>query len=223
MIHIDKPYKYLSRSICAILVLVVAFSGAAGCKNKPESKIEEQLNKEVTKEAISEKAKEIEASFRSSQKNKEIPKQVKANILKQAEESLKRDRQVFSLAKKEGVKVKDKEVDKRLSQIKASLNKQKKDGFKAMLKTQNKTEQQFKDLLYRQVIFQELNKKISKGIRVSDKEIEAFYNDNKNNFKHPTDAKKVRGLDEVKPLIRQILISQKASEKMRKMLMTDRK
>lgn len=179
--------------------------------------------KAVTPEAIENRAKEIEASIKRNQKGLKIPKQVKDNIKKQAKESLERDLGIFKMAEAEGIIVADKDLDKRLSQIKQTLNKQTKSGFADMLKRQGKTEEQFKEELLKQLVSQELNKKLAKGIKVGDKEIEAFYNQNKNNFKHPTDTKKIRTLDEMKPLIKQILISQKTSEKMRKMLMKDRK
>lgn len=202
------------------VLAVTTFLAVAGCGQKKAGTGVEELKKGVSKEVIDERVKEIEKSMSSvpGQSKRKIPAELKKNIYRQAKESLERERQMLIISEKQGIKVSDNQVDKRFAQIKEMLNKQKKSGFAEVLKRENKTEDQFKEMIQKQMIFEELRKKLAKDIKVSDKEIKDFYDKNKMFFKDAANPKKYRTFDQVKAVIKQMLISQKVSQKMQEMI-----
>lgn len=210
--------KILIVVVAVVIVAIAATVLLKGTAQKGGTGIED-LKKGVTKEAVEKRTKEIESSIMSSpgQKNRKIPPQLEQNIRQQAQDSLERERQMLLLADKQGVKVADNQLDQRLAQIKEMLNRNGRNGFKEVLKRENKTEDQFREMILKQMTFEELRKKLMKDVKVSDKEMKDYYEKNKQFFTDPKNKKKIRSFDEMKSMIKQMLISQKVTEKVREL------
>lgn len=208
---------FLLRVFTLLLLAVVAATMilSSGCKKKQPTSSIEKLKQGVTKEDINNRVKEMESSIKSANKNTKIPASIKKNLKQQAKMALERERNLLLLADKQGIKIDDKQVNKRLAQIK-DIYKTQKGGFKGILKKTNKTESQFKEMILKQMINEELRKKLSKDIKVTDKDIKDFYNKQKDVYFTDQKTKKVRSFEEVKGLIKQIIVSEKVNDEITK-------
>ena len=84
-----------------------------------------------------------------------------------------------------GIKVTDKQVDDRLEQIKKQYFGGKDKEYKKRLKQQGLTEEQVRSDVRAQLISEELYKKVTSDVKVTDKQIAAYYKQNKSQFGTP--------------------------------------
>jgi parvulin-like peptidyl-prolyl isomerase len=103
-------------------------------------------------------------------------------------------------ANADGIKVTDKQVDARLTQIKKQYFSGSETKYKAQLKSQHLTDQQVRDDVRSQLVYEALVKKITKGITVSASEVHDYY------ITHPQLYSKAQTRD-----IRHILVKTKQS------------
>lgn len=88
-------------------------------------------------------------------------------------------------AEKLDVKVKAKDVKKRLDQLKESFFQGDAKRYKAELKKQGLTEKDVKANIEQQLLTEKLFEKVTKNVKVSDKKAKAYYDDNPNQYKQP--------------------------------------
>lgn len=106
---------------------------------------------------------------------------------KQILESLIEQKLVLQEAKKENYKVTDKEVDDWLAQVKKQFPSE--EQFESKLKEMNTTIEELKANRKDQIIIQKIIDKVTKNVKVTDKEVEDYYNKHKEEFKDPEKAK----------------------------------
>lgn len=109
-------------------------------------------------------------------------------------------------AEKKGYTASKDKVNKQLDQIKENLGGEKK--FKKALKKQNVTMDQLKDNVADQLRWNQYVEKEIGKIKVSQKEIQSYYD------KYKANAKKPQKLEKIKPIIKQQLTKKKRQEKM---------
>jgi parvulin-like peptidyl-prolyl isomerase len=81
-----------------------------------------------------------------------------------------------------GVKITDKDVTARLKQIKQQYFGGSESKYKAQLKSQGLTETQIKQDLRAQILSEKLYKKVTDKVKVSDADIQKYYNDHKSDY-----------------------------------------
>jgi parvulin-like peptidyl-prolyl isomerase len=84
-----------------------------------------------------------------------------------------------------GVKVKAKDIDKRLKQLKESFFQGDAKRYKAELKKQGLTEADVKANIEQQLLTEKLFEKVTKNVKVSDKKAKAYFEDNPTQYKQP--------------------------------------
>ena len=83
------------------------------------------------------------------------------------------------------IKVEDKDVDARLAQLKKQYFKGSEKKYAEQLKQQGLDEDQVKDDIRAQLIQEKIYAEVTKGVEVSDQEIEATYKKNKSQYVQP--------------------------------------
>jgi parvulin-like peptidyl-prolyl isomerase len=83
------------------------------------------------------------------------------------------------------IEVSDKDVDNRLAQLKKQYFKNDKKKYEEQLEKQGLTEDQVKDDIRAQLIQEKIYAEVTKGAKVSDKEIAASYKKNKSQYVQP--------------------------------------
>lgn len=95
---------------------------------------------------------------------------------------------IYQKAVEQGITATEEQVDQQISTIKMRFGDQKQ--FNTMLERMNTTEDQLKDQIGRMLVVREfIGKEIVPKVSVSDKELEAFYESNKERFKLPEQVK----------------------------------
>lgn len=84
-----------------------------------------------------------------------------------------------------GVKVMQKDVDKRLKQLKESFFKGDKSAYKKELKKQGLTEKEVKDNIKQQLLTEKLFEKVTKTVKVSDAKAQDYFKKNPAQYKQP--------------------------------------
>jgi foldase protein PrsA len=85
-------------------------------------------------------------------------------------------------ADKMGIKVTDKDVNDRLTQIKAQYFGGSQKKYLAQLKSQGLTEPQIKKDLYAQILSEKIYNKVTASVKVTDADIKAYYNAHKSDY-----------------------------------------
>jgi len=88
-------------------------------------------------------------------------------------------------ADKLNVNIKEKDVDKRLKQLKSSFFKGDQKAYQKELKKQGLTEKQVKDNIRQQLLSEKLFEKVTKTVKVSDAKAKKYYDDNPTQYKQP--------------------------------------
>ncbi len=111
----------------------------------------------------------------------------KKQIQKQILDDLIEQKLVLQEAEKEKIKVKNKEIDDWIEQAKQQFPSEQE--FEAKLKELNLTIEELKKNRTEQLLRQKMIEKITKDIKVKDKEVEEYYEKNKEEIKEPEKAK----------------------------------
>lgn len=88
-------------------------------------------------------------------------------------------------AKDMGIKITDQDVDKRIDQLKKQFYGGSEQKYKRTLAQQGLTEEQAKDEVRAQLVSEDLFKKITGDVKVSDKEIRDYYDSHKAQYQQP--------------------------------------
>jgi foldase protein PrsA len=127
-----------------------------------------------------------EASYK--QQNQAFPKQgtsayqsIKSQAMTLLVQRAERDDQAASL----GIKVTDAEVEKRLAKIKQQYFKGSETEYKAQLKKAKLTDATFREDIKQQISEEKLYAKITKDLKVSDADVQAYYTAHLSTYKQP--------------------------------------
>ena len=113
------------------------------------------------------------SDFKKSKDNKEVRDKVISYMID--------NEVVYQKAKSEGITVKDEEVSQKYTQIKSMLDAN--DEYKKSLEKSAIDELYLKDNIKRDLVINKYKDKFEENIKVKDKEIEAYYDKNKSDFK----------------------------------------
>jgi foldase protein PrsA len=127
---------------------------------------------------------------RQSYKNqkRDFPKagsQEYQNLKNQAVQFLVQRRQFEQAAAEMGIEVTDQQVEDRLEQIKKQYFGGDKKKYEAQLKEQGLTDKQVRADIRSQIVSEKISAEVTKGLKVSEKEITAYYNKNKTQYAQP--------------------------------------
>jgi parvulin-like peptidyl-prolyl isomerase len=100
----------------------------------------------------------------------------------QAMQYLVQETELEQKAKGMGISVTDKDVTARLAQIKKQYFGGSETKYQAQLKSQGLTEAQIKQDLRAQILSEKLYKKVTGDVKVSDSDIQKYYNDHKSDY-----------------------------------------
>jgi foldase protein PrsA len=84
-----------------------------------------------------------------------------------------------------GIKVTDDEVDKRIEQLKKQFYGGSDERYRKTLKQQGLTEDQAKEEVRAQLVSEELFKKVTSDVKISDKEVKAYYASHESQYGQP--------------------------------------
>jgi foldase protein PrsA len=212
--------KYLK--LLAVSLVVLAILIPFGCKKKEV--VASGKGIEVTKDKVDSLLKKylkqsgIPANLPAAQK-KQIEKQIRNQVV----DSLVREQVMEIGAKKEGISVSDAEIDKKINEIKKQFPKA--GQLEDLLKKQGQTIDDLKSNLKTQLLGERLRSKLTKGkIKITDKEIQDYYNKNKFQFKDQDKVKAQHILLKTKEKAEEVLAKVKAGEdfaKLAKQFSTD--
>lgn len=196
----------MKRSFIVSLMLLVIFV-FSGCSGQNEEVVATVNGEEITKKQFDEyynmlkKSYESEAGKLDEKKDKTLLK----NIQDKAYEDLVLQVLIKQQAEKEGIKVQDKEVENDLKSVKERMGEK---GYKDFIERTGITEKELLRQLKVEKMYNELRNKVTSGVKVSDDEVEKYYEENKDMFVEPGGIKIYHILvdteDEAKKIIEKI-------------------
>lgn len=183
--------KHRSRSIAFAAVfgaLALAFAGCGGSDSNSSEDVPDDAvaivgDQEISKTQFNALIAQAEAS--AKQQKRAFPKAGTPeykNLQNQGLEYLIRRAEFEQKAEDLDVEVSDKQVDERLEQLKKQFYSGNDKKFKDSLKKLKLTEEQVKSDVRAQLVEEQLYKKVTEDVKVTDKEIEDFYNKNKSQY-----------------------------------------
>ncbi len=174
------------RYLPLVLIAALAFA-AAGCgsdsKEVPGDAVAVVGNEEISKadfDQVIERARQTYQQQRrpfpraGSQEYKLLQNQALQFLVQQAEYRQEAD--------KMGIEISDDEVDKRIDQIKKQYFAGSQKRYEEHLKRQKLTQEQVRDDVEQQLIAEKIYNELTGEVKVSDEDIEAYYNAHKNDF-----------------------------------------
>jgi foldase protein PrsA len=187
-----------------LLALSLLALVAAGCggddQNVPDGAVAVVGGEEISKSEFDALMARAKSSY--EQNKREFPKAGTAEyktLQNQAVQYLVQQEKYRQKADELDVEVEDKEVDDRLKQIKQQYFGGDDSKFQDNLKQQGLTEEQVRSEIENQLISEKIYEKVTEGVKVTDDEIEKYYNS------HKTDYKVAESRD-----VRHILVAKKA-------------
>ncbi|MGI5920810.1 MAG: SurA N-terminal domain-containing protein [Syntrophomonadaceae bacterium] len=169
-----------------VVFTVLALLTLAGCSKSDT--VGEVNGYQITTEEMDQRINLIKASYESSQgKPLDITKdkEVIARIEDQAFELLVLQRLIKEDAEKRGIKVSDREVDSSLKNFKEANNQRDQDGYSTFLKDRKLDESGLRGLIKDELLWQKVENEVTRGISVSQGDIEQYYEKNKTAFIEP--------------------------------------
>jgi peptidyl-prolyl cis-trans isomerase C len=175
-----------------IIVVLAAFAGLAlvGCgsdeKAVPSNAVAVVGDETITKSEFDQLINQARGSY--TQQKRPFPKpgsQEYQALRGQAMQFLVQRAQFEQKAGDFDIKVEDKDVDARLKQLKKQYFQGSEKKYKEQLKQQGLDEEQVKDDIRAQLIQEKIYAEVTKGVEVSNKEIEATYKKNRSQYVQP--------------------------------------
>jgi parvulin-like peptidyl-prolyl isomerase len=184
-----NPFR--SRSIAVAAVFGALSLGLAGCggsdnntsEDVPDDAVALVGDKEISKQQFDALIAQAQAS--AKQQKRTFPKAGTPeykNLQNQGLEYLIRRAQFEQKAEDLDVEVSEKQVNERLEQLKKQFYSGDDKKFKSSLKKLKLTEEQVKSDVRAQLVEEQLYKKVTEDVKVTDKEIEDFYKKNKSQY-----------------------------------------
>jgi foldase protein PrsA len=180
----------MKRSL-ALLLLTLAFV-AAGCggggstASLSSDDVAVVGDEHVTKEQFQALMGRAQKSYEAQKRDFPKPGTTEYETLKgQAIGFLLQRAEFEQEAKKRGIEISDAQVDKRIDQLKKQFYGGSEKRYQDVLKQQGLTEEQARDEVRATLVSEELFKKVTEDIKVSDKDIQAYYNSHKSQYGQP--------------------------------------
>jgi parvulin-like peptidyl-prolyl isomerase len=173
-----KTAKYISpiALVTVLVALLVAGCGGGSSSSLKGDDIAVVGDTHVTKQSFDTLLAQAKRSY--TQQKKAFPKQGTteyATVKGQAVTLLIQQAERAEKAKSEGIKVTDKQVDKRLVQIKKQYFGGSEKKYKAQLKKQNLTDAMVRDDVRAQLVSEAIFTKVTKDVKVPSDEVHTYY------------------------------------------------
>ncbi len=175
------------RRLSPVALLLVVALVAAGCgggsKSVPKDAVAKVGSTTITKASFTQLLAGAQRTYKVQKKAFPKPGTSQYKSLQdQAMQYLVQQSELEQKGKSVGVVVTDKDIDKRLVQIKKQYFAGNEAKYKAQLKAQGLTEPQLRLDLKAQILSERLYNKITGKLKVSNAEITKYYNDNKSQY-----------------------------------------
>jgi len=183
--------------LCAALVLVVAACGGGGAQSVSDNSVAVVGDQQITKAQWDALLAQTKRNFIATKRAFPKPGTVDlANLKTNATQFLIQSSEYEQEAEKLGVKVDDKDINARLDQIKKqyygnpagqkqATAKQMEQRYQAALKQQGFTDEEVRQGIKLQLIREDVFKKVTGDVKVSDDEIKTYYDKNKQQYATP--------------------------------------
>lgn len=171
------------RLLVPLMILVFMATGCEG----PEAKVIAEVNgDQITQKQLDQHYRMVLSYYRQQigPVDESKDKEVVANLKDSSYEDLVVQRLVWQEAGRRNIKVDEKQVEKDIKTVKEQKDAQEENGYKKFLDENGFDEEFLKQEWRTQNLYFELRNEVSKNETVSDQEVEAYYNDNKDQFKH---------------------------------------
>lgn len=157
------------------LCFLVAVSAVAGCGSKVAATVN---GKEIYLEDVDEQVDQLLSQHQEQEgvQTEEMKKRFRKSVL----DYLIENELIIQEAKKKGIKVSDKEVEKQVNQMKKMFSSEAE--FDSMLERQNTTLDKFKKRVKEDLLMNKVTQPLYKGLKVSDEEAKDYYEKNKTLF-----------------------------------------
>jgi len=184
-----------STCIVAVLLAALAVVVAAGCGGSeavPTDAVAVVNGEKVAKSQLDALLARVKTSYEAQKRKfpkagtpeyQSLQSQAVAYLVQRVEYSQEADDL--------GIKITDQDVDKRVAEVKKSYFKNDEKQFQSQLKQQGYTLVTFRDDVRIQLLSDKLFKQITKEVKVTDKDIEAYYTKNKAQYQVP-ESREVR-------------------------------
>jgi peptidyl-prolyl cis-trans isomerase C len=179
-----RTSRFTSIALAALFGALLLAGCGGGDSNSSEDVPDDAVavvgDQEISKAQFDALIEQAEAS--AKQQKRSFPKTGSPeykNLQNQGLEYLIRRSEFEQKAEEMDVEVSDKQVDERLEQLKKQFYGGQDKKFRDSLKKLKLTEEQVKKDVRAQLLEEQLYKKVTEDVKVSDKEIEDFYNKNK--------------------------------------------
>ena len=178
------------RLLALPLTLLLAGGVLAACggstKNVPQDAVAVVGSDTITKTQYNQLLDSAKSTYKA--RKTAFPKvgtQAYKSLSDQAVTYLVQESELEQKAKELGVTVTDKDVQARINQIKQQYFQNDQKKYEAQLKAQGLTEDQLKQDLHAQILSEKIYDKVTADVKVSDKEVTAYYNSHKSTYTTP--------------------------------------
>lgn len=178
----------MKKGLAVLLLIVFTAVMAAGCSNSP--KIAYVNGEPITKEALDKRTSLMIDQFNRAYGLNVDPKKDKelyAEAQKQALESLIDEKVQIMEANRRHIKPDADEVKSNLESVKAAMGG--KSGYEEYLKQVGLTEKDVKEILENQSRIDQLREQVTKNVKVSAKEAEAYFNSHPGRYDAPAEVR----------------------------------
>jgi len=171
------------KKLLLAMFLVMLMPVWLGCGGLPKSAVASVNDKVITREDLDQRIQDLKTQYGESVPAQDSPEY--ADLQKQVAEQLVNETILLSFeAPKMGIEVSDEEVNQQIDQYKQQAGGE--DAFNQKLDESNMTLDQFKDQVYKSLLFQKLYPEVTKDVQpVTDEQALAYYNANPDQFKQP--------------------------------------
>ncbi len=170
--------KILKKILCGALVFVVFVSGCAS--NKVAAKVN---GEEIALSAVESRLKREIARLGLDEKDPKVIEEYREKAL----ESLIDEFLIREEAKKQGIKVAEKEINAELERVRSMFKNE--DDFTQALKAAETSIEELKKDIEFYLLQKQIWEKVTKGITIDDKEVIEYYEENKERFVRKEEVK----------------------------------
>ena len=175
--------RFLPLSALIALVLVAAGCGGGGARSVPSDAVAVVGSDTITKVLFNTLMDGTKSAYAARKTAFPKPGTTQFKALQdQTMKYLVQQDELEQRAKTLGIVVADKDVDARIKQIKTQYFGGSETKYKQQLKAQGLTEALLRINLHGQILSEKLYAKVTGGVKVSDAEIQKYYNDHKSTY-----------------------------------------
>ncbi len=167
-------------------LLVVTGCGGGGDDSVPADAVAQVDGEPIAKADFEGVLNQARQSYKNQKRD--FPKagsQEYQTLKNQAVQFLVQRRQFEQAAEEMGIEVSDQQVEDRLEQIKKQYFGGDQQKYQAQLKEQGLSDKQVRADIRSQLVSEKISAEVTKGIKVTDKEISAYYDKNKAQYAQP--------------------------------------